>query len=107
MLFKGNPVERRNTFMRNYELLVVIQSDLDETGVTDITNKITGWVTEAGGTIEKIDNWGKRRLAYQINKQRDGLYILYQINVAPSFTIELERHIRFLEPIMRHMITLA
>ena len=93
--------------MRNYELLIVVESDLDETAVAEITKKIDGWVTEAGGKVEKTDNWGKRRLAYQIRKQREGQYILFQLNVDPSFTIELERNIRFLEPVMRHMVTLA
>lgn len=93
--------------MRNYELLIVIQPDLDETAVTEITTKISGWVTEAGGNIDKTDIWGKRRLAYQIQKQREGHYVLFQFNVAPTFTTELERNIRFLEPVMRHMVTLV
>lgn len=93
--------------MRNYELLIVIQPDLDETAVTEINNKITGWITDANGNIEKTDIWGKRRLAYQIRKQREGQYVLFNFSVAPSFTIELERNIRFLEPVMRHMVTLV
>ncbi len=93
--------------MRNYELLVVIQPDLEETALAEITTKINGWVTEAGGTVEKTDNWGKRRLAYQIQKQREGLYILFLLSMLPSTTSELERNLRFLEPVMRHMLTLA
>lgn len=93
--------------MRNYELLVVIQPDLEEAALAEITTKITGWVTDAGGTVEKTDNWGKRRLAYQIRKQREGLYILYMLNMSPTATSELERNIRFMEPVMRHLLTLA
>ena len=93
--------------MRNYELLIVIQPDLDETAVAEINNKITGWITDANGNIEKTDIWGKRRLAYQIRKQREGQYVLFNYSVAPSFAIELERNIRFLEPVMRHMVTLV
>jgi small subunit ribosomal protein S6 len=93
--------------MRNYELLIVIQPDLDETAVTEINNKITGWITDANGNVEKTDIWGKRRLAYQIRKQREGQYVLFQFSVSPTFTIELERNIRFLEPVMRHMVTLV
>ncbi len=93
--------------MRNYELLVVIQPDLEETALAEVTTKINGWVTESGGTVEKTDNWGKRRLAYQIQKQRDGVYILFLLNILPSATNELERNLRFLEPVMRHMLTLA
>lgn len=93
--------------MRNYELLVVLQPDLDETALAEITTKINGWVTEAGGTVEKTDNWGKRRLAYHIRKQREGLYVLFNLAMLPSFTTELERNLRFMEPVMRHMITLV
>lgn len=93
--------------MRKYELLVLIQPDLDETSLNEVTTKITGWVTDAGGTIEKTDNWGKRRMAYQIQKQRESLYILFQLSLLPASTNELERNLRFLEPVMRHMLTLA
>lgn len=93
--------------MRNYELLIVIQPDLDEASVTDITKRIEGWVTEAGGKIEKTDNWGKRRMAYEIRKVREGQYFLFQATMPASYTSELERNIRFLEPVMRHMLTLA
>lgn len=93
--------------MRNYELLVVIQPDLEEAALAEVNSKITGWVNEAGGSVEKTDNWGKRRLAYQIRKQREGLYILFKLNMAPAATSELERNIRFMEPVMRHLLTLA
>jgi len=93
--------------MRNYELLVVLQPDLDETALNEILTKINNWVTEAGGKVEKTDNWGKRRMAYHIRKQREGLYVLFLLNMLPSVTNDLERNLRFLEPVMRHMITLA
>jgi small subunit ribosomal protein S6 len=92
--------------MRNYELLVVIQPDLEEAAITDVNTKIEGWISEAGGKVEKTDNWGKRRLAYEINKQRDGIYILYKLTMPPTYTTELERRLRFLEPVMRHMVTI-
>ena len=93
--------------MRNYELLVVLQPDLDEIALNEILTKINSWVTEAGGKVEKTDNWGKRRMAYHIRKQREGLYVLFLLNMLPSVTNDLERNLRFLEPVMRHMITLA
>lgn len=91
--------------MRNYELLVILQPDLDEASIEDANNKIEGWINEAGGKIEKTDKWGKRQLAYEIRKLREGYYVLYQVNMPPTFTTELERNLRFLEPVMRHMVT--
>jgi small subunit ribosomal protein S6 len=93
--------------MRNYELMVLLQPDLDEAAFADISSKITGWVTDNGGTVEKTDDWGNRRMAYQIRKQRESHYVLFHITVEPSATKELERAIRFLEPVMRHMLSVA
>jgi len=92
--------------MRNYELVFIIQPDLDEAGVKGIVEKVQGWITEAGGTVAKIDNWGRRRLAYQINKRREGQYVLFEIQMPPTFSSELERNLRFLEPVMRFSIIL-
>ena len=93
--------------MRNYELMVLLQPDLDETAFGDVSSKITGWVTDNGGTVEKTVDWGNRRMAYQIHKQRDSHYVLFHVTMSPSATSELERNLRFLEPVMRHMLTLA
>lgn len=92
--------------MRNYELVFIIQPDLDEAGVKGIVEKVQGWITEAGGTVAKLDNWGKRRLAYQINKRREGQYVLFEMQIPPTFSNELERNLRFLEPVMRFSIIL-
>lgn len=92
--------------MRNYELVFIIQPDLDETGVKGIVDKVQGWITEAGGTIAKIDNWGKKRMAYQINKRREGQYILVEMQMPPTYSNELERNMRFLEPVMRFSLIL-
>lgn len=91
--------------MRNYELVCIIQPDLDETAFKGAVEKIQGWVTEAGGTVEKVDVWGRRRLAYNIHKQREGQYVLLNLTLNPKSTTDLERNIRFLEPVMRHMLT--
>jgi small subunit ribosomal protein S6 len=87
--------------MRNYELVFIIQPDLDETAVKGLVDKVQGWITEAGGTVAKVDNWGKRRLAYQINKRREGQYVFFELQLPPTASAELERNLRFQEPIMR------
>lgn len=91
--------------MRNYELVCVIQPDLDETALNEVIDKVKDWITESDGKVEKVDIWGKRKLAYLIRKQREGHYVLLEIGLPATATVELERNIRFLEPIMRHMIT--
>jgi small subunit ribosomal protein S6 len=93
--------------MRNYEVVLVIEPDLDETALTSLLDKVKAWITDAGGSVEKLDVWGKRRMAYTIRKQREGQYVLVNAQMAPTFTAELERNLRFLEPVMRFLITSA
>jgi small subunit ribosomal protein S6 len=90
--------------MHNYELVCVIHPDLDETAFNGVVDKVKGWVTEAGGTLSKVDIWGRRRLAYSIRKQREGQYVLFEFQVEPTFSATLDRNIRYLEPVLRHMI---
>jgi small subunit ribosomal protein S6 len=91
--------------MRNYELICIVQPDLDETAFNEAVDKVKGWVDEAGGNVGKVDVWGKRKLAYMIHKQLEGQYVLLNISLPPDATTEFERKIRFLEPVMRHMLT--
>ncbi|MBC8331783.1 MAG: 30S ribosomal protein S6 [Anaerolineae bacterium] len=91
--------------MRDYELIFIIHPDLDDTASNDVLEKVKGWITEAGGSVNKVDPWGKRKLAYPIRKQNSGQYFLLNIQIAPSFVTELERNLRFQEPVMRFMVT--
>jgi small subunit ribosomal protein S6 len=91
--------------MRNYELVCIVQPDLDETAFNETVERVQGWVSDAGGSVAKVDIWGKRKLAYLIRKQREGQYVLFNVTLPPEATRDLERNIRFLEPVMRHMLT--
>jgi small subunit ribosomal protein S6 len=91
--------------MRDYEVVLLVHPDLDQTSLNDVTEKVKGWITESGGSITKVDVWGKRRMAYAIRKQREGQYVLFEIKIDPTFTRELERNLRFVEPVMRFLIT--
>ena len=90
--------------MRDYELTIITHPALEETALKDIVDRIQGWVTGAGGKIVKVDVWGKRQLAYPIRKQIEGLYVFFQLQMSPTFGAELERNLRFLEPIMRFLM---
>ncbi|MCF6278036.1 MAG: 30S ribosomal protein S6 [Anaerolineales bacterium] len=93
--------------MRNYELVCIIHPDMDETAFNDAVDKIKGWVGDSEGTVDKVDNWGRRKMAYQIQKQMEGQYILLHVSMEPAATEGLERKLRLLEPVMRHMLVLA
>ncbi len=91
--------------MRAYELVFIAHPDLEETAFNELVTKIQGWVTEAGGSISKVDVWGKRKLAYPIRKQREGQYALIEMQMSPAFCKELEHNLRFTEPVMRYLLT--
>lgn len=93
--------------MRKYELVCLIHPDLDEAAFNDAIDKVKGWINEAGGSVDKVDIWGRRKMAYLIRKQREGQYVLLNISLPPTTTTELERNLRFHEPVMRHMLLLV
>ena len=91
--------------MRNYELICIIQPELDETAFKGVVERVSGWVTDTGGSVDKVDIWGRRKLAYIIHKQREGQYVLMNITLDPKSVGDLERNIRYLEPVLRHMLS--
>lgn len=90
--------------MRAYELVFIVHPELDENAFSEVVEQVQGWITEAGGEVEKVDLWGTKDLAYPIRKQTQGQYVLMNINMAPEYGVELERHLRLEEPVMRFII---
>ena len=93
--------------MRKYELVCIIHPDLDENAFKAVLEQVSGWVTVAGGSVDKVDVWGRRRMAYHINKQREGQYVLMHVSMNPTATANLERNMRFQESVMRSMLTVV
>ncbi|HLA86558.1 MAG TPA: 30S ribosomal protein S6 [Anaerolineales bacterium] len=93
--------------MRNYELMCIIQPDLDETAFNGVLDKVKGWISESGGSVDKAEVWGRRKLAYIIQKHREGQYVLLNMTMEPAATSALERNLRYQESIMRHMLSVV
>jgi len=91
--------------VRNYELVFIVHPDLDDNAFKAIVEKVQGWITESGGSIAKVDLWGKRKMAYPIRKQREGQYVLFNTEMDPTFSATLERNLRLTEPVMRFLLT--
>lgn len=89
---------------RQYELVYVVSPDTDEDGVADLHTQIGEIVDKLGGRIEKTDNWGRRRLAYEINRHREGTYVLELINGPGELVKELDRRLRVLDHVIRHLV---
>lgn len=90
--------------MRHYELVLIFHPDLDDEAVNQALEKVKGWVTAGKGSVTSIDSWGKRRLAYMIQKQNEGIYYLLNLDIEPAAATELERNLLILESVMRFQI---
>ncbi len=93
--------------VRDYELTVVLDPNLDEAGIEAITGRVGSLVVQRGGSVENSSVWGRRRLAYPIGRNRDGLYVLFRLRLNPESTSEIERALKLNESVMRHLLVRA
>ncbi|MUL41241.1 30S ribosomal protein S6 [Streptomonospora sp. PA3] len=87
--------------MRRYEVMVILDPSLDERTVSPSLEQFLGVVRNDGGTIEKVDVWGKRRLAYDISKNTDGIYAVIDLTAEPATVKELDRQLNLTEAVLR------
>lgn len=90
--------------MRGYELMYIINPTLEEEAVNGVVEKFKTLVETHGGEIAKLDRWGKRRLAYEIDDLKEGYYVLCNFNSKPEVAHELDRVMKITDEIIRHMI---
>ena len=90
--------------LRDYELIVIAAPQLDEEGVSNLTQRVSGWITGAKGTVTNTNVWGRRSLAYAIKKQTEGYYVQFNFQLLPSASRELERNLRLDENVIRHLV---
>lgn len=90
--------------MNKYELGVIVKTGLEDEAFKAEMERIQGLITRFGGNIEKIDEWGRRRLAYPIDKQTDGVYTFITFSAESSTPIEIESRIRIMENVLRFLI---
>lgn len=89
---------------RNYELMFIVTPELDDEGTIALLKRVQDYLKEAGGEILKRDDWGVRRLAYPIEKKREGHYYLLQFTADSSRVKDFERRILLTDSILREMI---
>ena len=90
--------------MKAYELLFFVAPTLDEEGRANVMNRIENTITAGEGVIDSTADWGKRKLAYEINKLTEGDYILIDFHADPDHIAELDRVLRINDSVERHMI---
>ena len=90
--------------MRRYELMLVLRPDAPEDRIQAVLEKTTRQLTEAGGQIVKAAPWGRRRLAYPIDRYREGSYHILHFDAPPESIVDLERTLLITEEVLRHLV---
>lgn len=89
--------------MNKYELAVVVSAKVEDEVRLDTIEKVKALVTRFGGTITNVDEWGKRRLAYEIQKMREGFYYFIQFDADANCPKEIESRIRIMDNVIRYL----
>jgi len=89
--------------MRIYEELFIVKPDAPEEEVDAFVETLRTQLTTAGATVDKVDKWGKRRLAYRVDKYREGSYVLFQFTGGPEIVSELERRLRVSDVVLKFL----
>src|SRR5438132_1034216 len=84
--------------------MVVLDPNLDEAATEALNTRIQSLVTQRGGSVEGTDNWGRKRLAYPIGRYRDGVYLLYRLQLPPNAAAEIEPALKLTESVIRHLL---
>jgi small subunit ribosomal protein S6 len=87
--------------LRHYEIMVILDPSLEERTVAPSLDTYLNVIRTAGGSVEKLDVWGRRRLAYEINKKPEGIYAVIDLQASPEAVAELDRQLRLNESVLR------
>jgi small subunit ribosomal protein S6 len=91
--------------MRHYEIMIILDPNLEERTVQPSLAQFLRVVTGGGGNVDKVDIWGKRRLAYQIEKKAEGIYAVVDLTAEPATVAELDRQLNLNEAVLRTKVT--
>ncbi|MBI1799617.1 MAG: 30S ribosomal protein S6 [Candidatus Eisenbacteria bacterium] len=92
--------------MTRYETTFILEPGLDEVRVNEEVERVSGWIKDLGAELIEVQRWGKRRLAYEINRKRDGIYTMFLYGGPGSVVKEIERRLRLNEQVMRVLTVL-
>ena len=95
------------TTLRDYELMVILSPDVGDDVINESLERLNQGVTSRGGEVVDVNHWGRRRLAYPINRHLEGNYVVSQIKLDPNEVPGLEGSLRISEEVIRHMIVKA
>lgn len=90
--------------MRTYELMMITRGSLDEAAVSATVDRFTKLIGDQGGAVDRVDHWGKRPFAYEIDHMTDGYYTVVDLRIESSGLAEVERQLRLTDEVVRHKV---
>jgi small subunit ribosomal protein S6 len=90
--------------MRTYELMMITRGSLDENAVASTVERFTGLIAQQGGNVQRVDHWGKRQFAYEIEHMTEGYYTVIDLEISADGLRELERQLRLADEVVRHKV---
>ncbi len=90
--------------MSKYELALVVNAKIEDEVREAVVEKAKSYVARYGGTVTEVEEWGKKRLAYEVQKMREGFYYFIQFEADATCPAEVERHVRIMDNVMRYLI---
>ncbi len=93
--------------MNKYELAVVVSAKIEDEERAAVVDKCKALIERFGGTVTNVDDWGKKRLAYEIQKMREGFYYFIQFDAEPTAPAEIESRVRIMDNVLRYLIVKA
>ena len=90
--------------MNKYELALVVNAKIEDDARAAVVEKAKEYITRFGGTITNVDEWGKKRLAYEIQKMHEGFYYFIQFEADAACPAEVERHVRIMDNVLRYLV---
>ena len=93
--------------MNKYELAVVVSAKIEDEERTAVVDRCKALIERFGGTVTNVDDWGKKRLAYEIQKMREGFYYFIQFDAEPTAPAEIESRVRIMDNVLRYLIVKA
>ncbi len=93
--------------MNKYELCVVLSAKIEDDERAATLEKVQKYITRFGGTVTNIDDWGKKKLAYEVQKMKEAFYYFIQFDAEPTAPVEIENRVRIMENVIRYLVVRA
>lgn len=90
--------------MRPYEVMFILDASLEEDAIQAVVDRATDLISRDGGSASRVDHWGRRRLAYEIDHRSEGYYVLIEATAEPAVVTELDRMLSLADEVMRHKV---